>query len=73
MDGITALLAIGGNPIFKGYPLTDYRWWQVFYYRFVNPEARMGPNLNYADRIRNAEAIVLPLDWVVFRCADVGK
>jgi hypothetical protein len=68
LNGITALLAIGGNPIFKGYALADYRWWQVFYYRFVNPEARIGANLNYTERIRSAEAMVLPLDWVVFRC-----
>jgi hypothetical protein len=68
VEGITSLLAIAGNPMFKGYPLADYRWWPVFYYRFVNPESRMGPHLNYADRIRNAEARVLPLDWVVIRC-----
>jgi hypothetical protein len=72
VDGITSLLAIGGNPMFKGYPLADYRWWQVFYYRFVNPESRTGPNLNYASRIRNAEARVLPLDWIVFHCPARG-
>ncbi len=58
-----------GNPAFNAYRLADYRsWWPVFYYRFVNPEARMGPNLNYADRVREAHAIVLPLGWVVYCC-----
>ena len=58
-----------GNPMLKGLPLPDYlTCWQIFYYRFVNPEARVGRNLNYADRIRGAEAVVLPGEWVFYRC-----
>jgi uncharacterized membrane protein len=63
-----------GNPMFKGYRLPDYlTCWQIFYYRFVNPEKRIGPLLNYADRIRTAEARVLPQDWVVLRCPARGN
>jgi hypothetical protein len=58
-----------GNPMFKGYPLPDYlTCWQTFYYRFVNPESRMGEHLNYGDRIRNAHATVLPSEWVLYHC-----
>ena len=58
-----------GNPMFRGFPTPDYlTCWQTFYYRFVDPEARTGPGLNYADRIRDAEAAVLPLGWVLYRC-----
>jgi hypothetical protein len=58
-----------GNPSFHGYRLADYRsWWPIFYYRFVHPEARMGPGLNYAGRVRDARATVLPSGWVLYRC-----
>lgn len=57
-----------GNPMLDGYDLVQHPWWQVFYYRFVDPQSRMGPNLNYVDRIRLAEATVLPSGWVVIRC-----
>lgn len=35
-------------------------WWPIFFYRFVDPESRMGERINYADRIREARAVVLP-------------
>jgi hypothetical protein len=42
-----------GSPMFKGHMMPDYSsLWDVFFYRFVNPESRLGPNLNYADRAR---------------------
>jgi hypothetical protein len=58
-----------GNPMFKGDLLPDYlTFWQTFYYRFVNPAERTGPWLNYADRVREGHAAVLPLGWVLHRC-----
>jgi hypothetical protein len=62
-------LALQGNPTFKGYQLANSPfWWQIYYYRFVDPQSRTGNKLNYADRIRDAEACVLPREWVVYRC-----
>jgi hypothetical protein len=58
-----------GNPMFKGLPFRDYlTCWQFFYYRFVHPESRTGPRLNYAGRLRDASAEVLPGEWVIYRC-----
>jgi hypothetical protein len=58
-----------GNPMFRGYMLPDYLiCWQTFFYRFVNPEARTGQNVNYAARIRDANAVVLPGEWVIYHC-----
>jgi hypothetical protein len=58
-----------GNPMFKDCSLPDYlTCWQTFYYRFVNPEERTGQNVNYADRIREARANVLPGEWVFYHC-----
>jgi hypothetical protein len=62
-------LALQGNPTFKGYQLPNsHFWWQIYYYRFVDPESRTGNQLNYADRVRDAEAHVLPREWVLYRC-----
>lgn len=57
------------NPaMFRGHEAADkWSFWQVFFYRFVDPASRSGMNLNYADRIRGARAIVLDSTWVVFR------
>lgn len=43
-------------------------WWPVFFYRFVNPEQRMGSHLNFADRARGARAELLPSSWVIYDC-----
>jgi hypothetical protein len=44
-------------PMMRGFEVFDYAtWWPVFMYRFVGPLERMGENLNYRDRIRNATA-----------------
>ena len=44
----------------SGFTLSTYaEWWQTFFYRFVNPEQRSGELVNYDDRIRNAEAILV--------------
>jgi hypothetical protein len=62
------------NPaMFRGYPARD-RWefWQVFFYRFVDPATRMGENLNYADRIRDARVVTLSSSWMVYHCPPLG-
>ena len=52
--------------MFDGYRIPDrVVWWQVFFYRFVRPEDRIGVHLNYADRIRSASAAILPGEWVL--------
>ena len=60
-----------GNPaIFRGFDVPS-RWgfWSVFFYRFIDPASRSGDaNVNYANRIRGATAVVLPWDWVVYHC-----
>lgn len=58
------------NPaIFRGYHVTDWvRFWPVFFYRFIGPEQRSGPYLNYASRIRSAQAVVLSSSWVIYYC-----
>ena len=59
---------VGANPaIFRGFPLPDYSWWwQIFFYRYVGVEARAGEQLNYMPRIRNARAVVLPSNCVLY-------
>jgi hypothetical protein len=62
-------MAKTGNPMFNGYSPPDYLVCsQTFYFRFVDPEARTGSLLNYAGRVREAQAVVLPLEWVLYRC-----
>ncbi|MGH7179840.1 MAG: hypothetical protein ACREJC_20865 [Tepidisphaeraceae bacterium] len=59
---------VTSNPlVFRGFATEDYGlWWQVFFYRFVDPQSRTGPDVNYAGRMRNAEALVLPSLWVIY-------
>jgi Dolichyl-phosphate-mannose-protein mannosyltransferase len=53
-EAVTAFPAM-----FRGFRIPDWTtWWGVYFYRFVGPDARMGPNANYADRIRHARASV---------------
>jgi hypothetical protein len=57
------------NPLLRNYDVGDWSaWWPLFFYRFVDPEMRMGGKLNYADRIRSARAEVLDNSWVIFHC-----
>jgi hypothetical protein len=57
------------NPVLRGYEMPDFSyWWPTFFYRFVEPEHRMGEHLNYGGRIRSARAEVLPTQWVFFHC-----
>src|SRR5205823_8985019 len=57
------------NPMLRGYALRNWGdWWPLFFYRFVDPEQRMGGNLNYAQRIQSARAEVRPTGWVIYYC-----
>jgi hypothetical protein len=57
------------HPVFNGYELPDHAsWWPVFFYRFIGPEGRSGERLNYGQRVRGAEALLLPLEWTLYRC-----
>ena len=56
------------NPaMFRGYNFPDqFTMWQTFFYRFVDPEKRLGANRNYTDRMKRAEARVLPTMWTIY-------
>ena len=73
---VAELTADQGNPMFKGFRLDNFTdVWQVFFYRFVGPEGRMGPNVNYATRVPGASATVLRGGWAVLQSRvdrDVG-
>jgi hypothetical protein len=60
----------GDNPaMFHDFgPMTMDEFWPAFFYRFVCPERRTGANLNYAGRMREASARLLPSTWIVLRC-----
>ncbi|HEX6885180.1 MAG TPA: glycosyltransferase family 39 protein [Planctomycetota bacterium] len=49
-------------------PMTLAEFWPRFFYRFVEPETRMGARLNYAGRMRAARAWILSSGWVVLDC-----
>ncbi len=63
------------NPaVFRGHEAFGRTaFWQTFFYRFVDPQARSGPAANYAERLRSARAVVLPCAWVVFRCPPLKE
>lgn len=56
------------SPMYRGYNIsTPSDWWQTFFYRFVNPETRRGPHVNYRERLRRAEAFAIPATpWVLY-------
>jgi hypothetical protein len=58
----------GANPaVFRGYSLPDYSWWwQIFFYRYLDMNARAGDQLNYRPRLANARAVVLPSTYVIY-------
>ncbi|MBX3471777.1 MAG: hypothetical protein KF878_33390 [Planctomycetes bacterium] len=57
------------NPaMYRGHEATSRRRaWQVFCYRFVDPDRRSDAHANYARRLREARATVLPSGWVVYQ------
>ena len=66
---------IGSSLIFQGLTIrTPTQWWQTFQYRFVGLEARSGDNVNYADRVRSATAVVLPRGkCIVYHCPPLKE
>jgi len=47
--------------VFRGFTVRDWSmWWPIFFYRYVDPEDRMGEKANYWERFRNGRAVVLP-------------
>jgi hypothetical protein len=55
-------------PLLRGFApsvMMGTQWLPVFY-RLVGPEKRIGDQLNYRDRIRNATGIVLPNGSIIF-------
>jgi hypothetical protein len=71
---VVEMIADNGNPMFKGFRMDTFtEIWQVFFYRFVNPGARMGANVNYASRMRGATATILRGGWVVLRSRPPGS
>jgi hypothetical protein len=62
------------NPaIFRGYESYHRAdFWPMFFYRFVDPRLRSGRHLNYAPRMHNATASVLPGGWVVYHSPGTG-
>jgi hypothetical protein len=55
--------------MFRGYEAqvrNHLDWWPVYFYRFVDPPTRMGPNMNYRARVSRGTAWVLPIGWRVF-------
>jgi hypothetical protein len=62
------------TPLLRGYELTTWAdWWPLFFYRFVQPESRMGERLNYADRIKSSRAEILPTGWVFHYCPPLKR
>ncbi|MCX7869254.1 MAG: hypothetical protein N2322_04810, partial [Terrimicrobiaceae bacterium] len=59
------------NPIFRHVPAeTVNDLWLGFFYRFVEPEKRIGPNLNILRRLRNASIELVPLGRSVIFTSD---
>lgn len=64
----------GAIPVFRGRKLEDWTdWWPIFWYRFVDPESRMGKKLNYAGILPEAKAWVLPCTWVIYEWDRDGR
>ncbi|NIR28432.1 MAG: glycosyltransferase family 39 protein [Gammaproteobacteria bacterium] len=63
------------GPMFRGYEIgAELTWWQVFFYRFVDPEGRGGKSVNYARRMRNATVYVPPRSrWMVYQSPPSGQ
>jgi hypothetical protein len=61
--------ALDNPAMFRGGArMTIDEFWPAFFYRFVEPERRRGANLNYAERMREAEAWLLPSSWLLLHC-----
>jgi len=59
------------NPIFRHVPAeTVNDSWLGFFYRFVEPQERIGANLNILPRLRNAAIELVPLGRSVIFTSD---
>ena len=59
-----------GAFLFRGFELADFSsWWPIYFYRFSDPESRMGERLNYAERVRRGRATILRSSWVVYEAS----
>ncbi|MBL8210689.1 MAG: hypothetical protein JNK87_08255 [Bryobacterales bacterium] len=53
------------SPIFRGFAMGEWEeWWPVFFYRFVEPDARRGEHLNYLLRIHSADIRLFGGYWI---------
>ena len=61
-------------PIFRGIPATRMRdFWLGFFYRFVSPESRIGPNLNIFPRLKSAKTELLPYaNTIIFYAPSIS-
>lgn len=60
--------------VFRGFPLDDWTdWWRIYFFRFVDPDSRRGAAANFAGRMRDATAELLPHGWTVFRSPARGE
>ncbi|TSA36940.1 MAG: hypothetical protein D4R65_01970 [Verrucomicrobiaceae bacterium] len=61
-------------PIFRGIPATRMRdFWLGFFYRFVSPENRIGPNLNIFFRLKSAKIELLPYaNTIIFYAPSIS-
>jgi hypothetical protein len=70
---VAAVIATTGNPMFKGFRIDSFtEMWQVFFYRFADPNLRMRNGLNYSGRVSGASATVLRGGWVVLHLPNGG-
>jgi hypothetical protein len=54
------------NPMFRGFTLmTVHDWWNIFFYRFVDPEQRRN-NPIWRERLISGTATILKANWVVY-------
>jgi hypothetical protein len=52
--------------VFRGFDIkTDYDWWAIYFYRFVNPQERHAKPA-YRDRILRGTRYALPANWIVY-------
>lgn len=58
--------AISFGPVFRGQPPRNL--FLVYFYRFVDPEARLGEGFNLRSRLRGAQATIISPRWVIYAC-----
>jgi hypothetical protein len=58
------------TPTMRGYAFHDDLQvdWSIYFYPFVDPDARRGRNANYASRLKEATATLVAGGWIVYDC-----